>query len=91
LHSNDLALRINNKEWLVFVAGDADAFEKMRRRAGRLLQEANRNRVGPPLPHFVTTLVGRWPSTEQVDTILREIAAALPRKELDHVQPVLQS
>ncbi len=89
LHAGDLALRIDERVWMVFVAGDMYAYEKMCRRASKLLEDANRARAGMPLPSYTNILVGRWDSTDDVETILTEVASALPHATTPSAQPAM--
>jgi len=81
LRPNDLALRVDRRMWIVIMAGDAEGFEKLRRRATKSLHETNRSRVGPPLPRFMTQLVGPWNLHDEVGAIERNIAMLLALKE----------
>ncbi|HEY2841145.1 MAG TPA: hybrid sensor histidine kinase/response regulator [Pirellulales bacterium] len=81
LRPNDLALRVDRRTWMVIMAGDAEGFEKLRRRATKTLHETNRNRIGPPLPRFMTQLVGPWNLSEESGAIEKNIAMLLANKE----------
>lgn len=81
LRPNDLALRVDRRTWIVILAGDAEGFEKLRRRATKMLHETNRYRVGSPLPRFMTQLVGPWNLCEERGVIEKNIAMLLALKE----------
>jgi signal transduction histidine kinase len=81
LRPNDLALRVDRRSWMVIMAGDAEGFEKLRRRATKTLHETNRNRIGPPLPRFMTQLVGPWNLCEESLAIERNVVMLLAQRE----------
>lgn len=90
LRPNDIALRVDRRTWMVILAGDAEGFEKLRRRATKTLHETNRHRAGTPLPRFMTQLVGPWNLSEEGLAIERNIAMLLAQKEVALASPAGQ-
>ena len=80
LRPNDLALRVDRR----IVDGDHGRRRRGLRKATpprtKTLQDTNRNRVGPPLPRFMTQLVGPWNLHEEIGAIKKNVAMLLTKR-----------
>jgi len=80
LRYHDLLLPAGPARWLVVLPVAQDLVEAFLLRADKAIGEANRNRLGEPLPAINFHPLGTWPSSRH-DELLAQVRAALHSEE----------
>jgi hypothetical protein len=81
LRYNDLLLKMGPTRWLIVLPIAQGLIESFLQRADNAIGEANRNRLGGPLPAISFHPLGTWPSSSH-DELLAQLRAIQQYKEL---------
>jgi signal transduction histidine kinase len=81
LRYNDLLLKTGPARWLIVLPIAQGLVDSFLQRAEKAIGEANRNRLGDPLPAIEFHPLGTWPSSSR-DELLGQLRAALNSEEM---------
>ena len=81
LRSSDLLFRSGPARWLVVLPVDEIEVAEFRERVEKKIGEANRNRLGEPLPDIRLAFLGTWRVGSDRDELLNRLSAALEPAE----------
>jgi signal transduction histidine kinase len=80
LRYNDLVLRVGPQRWLIVLPVPESEVDAFHQRAKKALAEANRNRLGEPLPTIHLEFLGSWHAANRKQ-ILARLRGILPSEE----------
>jgi hypothetical protein len=80
LRYHDLLLKTGPSQWLIVLPVARSLIESFLQRADKAIGEANRNRLGEPLPTIAFQPLGTWPISKH-DVLLDCVRAALHSEE----------
>jgi len=80
LRYHDLLLKTGPSQWLIVLPVARSLIESFVQRADKAIGEANRNRLGEPLPTIAFQPLGTWPISKH-DVLLDRVRAALHSEE----------
>ena len=73
LRRHDLLVRTESCTWLLIRASSEDELERFFERASQAITDADRNRLGRPLPLVTMHTEGSWSGDDRLDELLAQI------------------
>jgi signal transduction histidine kinase len=85
LRRNDLLVRLDGTHWLILLATGVQELPRFLLRAGKCLDDMQRNRLRGPLPHVAFERRAAWTAGWRTPAVVRRVQQLCPAEEPIHV------